>query len=374
MTAPAPRALSAILLAAALAAAPARADVLLGVAGPMSGGNAGFGEQMKRGAQMAVDDYNANGGLKAERLTLQAGDDACDPRRAVEVATVFVSAGVKAVIGHFCSGAAIPAAKIYEQAAVVELTPTASSPKLTDEGPWNLIRLAARDDAQAVVAGRFIASRFAGKKIALLGDKSSPSDVLLKAMRATLAAANQTVAVDESYTAGGKDFADLARKLIDAEVDVIYFSGNYPEAAYIIKALRLQGSLAQFIGDDSLVTDEFWTIARDQAEGTLATFAADPQTLDSAREVVQHFASSNFPPEGATLPAYAAVQTYVQAAEATGGSDGHRIAQWLRAGNKVKTVLGELSFDAKGDVTTPRIAWFRWSQGHYAEAPDLQQP
>lgn len=360
------------LVIAPLAPAPAAADILLGVAAPMSGPNAVFGEQMKRGAQLAVDDYNANGGLKNGRLTLQPGDDGCDPRKAVDVATGFVTAGVKAVIGHFCSGAAIPAAKIYDPAGIVEVTPSASNPKLTDEGPWNVIRLAARDDAQAAAAARYIAAKFAGKKIALLGDKSASSEALLKVMRSTLQAANQTPAVDQAYAPGGKDFGDLARALIEAGIEVIYFSGNYPEAAYIMRALRLQGSQAQFIGDDSLVTDEFWNIAHEQAESALATFAIDPQSLDSAREVSQRLAASGFSPEGATLPAYAAVQTYVQAAEATGSSDGHRIAEWLRAGHAVKTVLGELKFDSKGDLIDPPIAWFRWSQGHYTVVTDTQ--
>ena len=122
----------------------------------------------------------------------------------------------------------MPAAKIYDQAGIVELNPTATNPKLTDAGSWNVIRLAARDDAQAVAAGRHIAAQFAGKKIALLGDKSASSEALLKAMRATLTAVNQTAAIDDPYPPGGKDFADLARKIIDAQADVVYFSGNYP--------------------------------------------------------------------------------------------------------------------------------------------------
>jgi branched-chain amino acid transport system substrate-binding protein len=331
-----------------------------------------FGDQMKRGAQMAIDDLNLTGGLRGEHLAVQFADDGCDPRKAADAATSFVSAGVKAVVGHFCSGAAIPAAKIYDQAGLVEISPSASNPKLTDEGSWNVIRLAARDDAQAATAGRYIAAHYAGKKIALLGDKSAASEALLKAMRASLQAAGQTAAVDATYAPGGKDFADLARHIIDAEADLVYFSGNYPEAAYIIKALRLQGSQAQFVGDDSLVSDEFWAIAHEQAEGTIMTFAHDPQDGDAARDLVQRFQQGGFNPEGATIPTYAAVQTFVQAAEATGGMDGHAIAQWLRAGNKVKTALGELSFDGKGDLINPPVAWFRWSQGHYLQAPDIQ--
>ena len=360
------------LLTLLLGGGAAWADILIATAGPMTGPSAAFGEQMRRGAQAAVDDINATGGLKGERLALQVGDDGCDPRKAVDVATSFVSAGVKFVAGHFCSGSSIPAAKVYETAGIVEISPTSSNPKFTDDGGWNVARVCARDDAQGVIAGKYIAAHFAGKRIALASDKSPASQALAAKLRQTLAGAGESLSFDEIYQAGGKDYTALAQKLSDGLADVVYFSANYPEAAMVIKAMRGLGSAAQFIGEDSLVTDEFWTIAKDNGEGTLMTFAPDPLTFDSAKDVVQHFTDAGFNPEGATLYAYAAVQAYVQAAEATGGTDSHRIAAWLRAGNRVKTVLGEISLDAKGDVKEPKFAWFRWSQGHYGEAPDVQ--
>lgn len=105
------------------------------------------------------------------------------------------------------------------------------------------------------------------------------------------------------------------------------------------------------------------------------TFMYDPQKFETARPVVARFKDDGYNPEGYTLYAYAAVQAWVQAAEATGGTDSHRIADWLRGGNRIRTAVGELSFDAKGDLREPRFAWFRWSEGRYAEVdPQTLEP
>ncbi len=127
------------------------------------------------------------------------------------------------------------------------------------------------------------------------------------------------------------------------------------------------GSTAQLMGGDALLTEDYWRLAGDAAEGTLVTFMLDPQRLESARSVAARFIEKGDAPEGHTLYAYAAIQAWVQAAEATGSTDGARIAEWLRAGNRVQTVVGPLSFDAKGDLRDPLFAWFRWSKGRYAE-------
>ena len=118
--------LSTIVAVLALMTVAARAEILVGTAGPFSGPNAALGEQIRRGVQRAIDDINATGGLRGERLAMMALDDGCDPRKAIDVATQFVSSGVKFVAGHYCSGASIPASKIYEKAAVLQISPASS--------------------------------------------------------------------------------------------------------------------------------------------------------------------------------------------------------------------------------------------------------
>lgn len=364
-----------VIAALVLAAAPAGAEILVGVAGPFSGPNATLGEQLKRGVQMAIDDLNATGGLRGERLAMQAADDGCDPKKAVEVATQLVSAGVTFVAGHYCSGASIPAAKVYEAASIIEISPASTHARFTDEGGWNVLRICPRDDAQGTAAGKLIAQRFAGKKIALVNDGSAMGAAQTARVREALAAAGLTPIIDEAYKPGAKDYAPLVQKLHDGLADVVYLGGTYVEGGQIVKALRDLGSAAQIVAPDSLLTEDYWNIAKEAGEGTLVTFMFDPQKFDAARPLLQRFRDADFNPEGHTLYAYAAVQAWVQAAEATGGTDAHRIADWLRAGNRLRTVTGEISFDAKGDLREPRIAWFRWRDGRYQEIdPQTLEP
>jgi branched-chain amino acid transport system substrate-binding protein len=362
-----PKRLPIALAALLVTAAPAAADIVIGAAGPFSGSNAALGEQLKRGVQMAVDDINAAGGISGERLSISFADDGCDPRKAVEVATGFVSAGVKAVIGHYCSGASIPASKVYEKAGIVEISPASTHPKFTDEGGWNVIRLCPRDDAQGAAAASLVLGKFSGKRIIILNDQSPAQLALANSFRAALTAANVTPVLDETYKPGAKDYGDLVQRLHDASPDVIYLAGSYVEAGLILRQLRGLGSTAQIIAGDQLVTDDFWNAAKEAGEGTLMTFTYDPRKFEAARSVVQRFKDADYSAEGFTLYAYAAVQAWATAAEATSGTDSARIAEWLRAGNRVNTVTGEVTFDAKGDLKAPKIAWFKWIAGRYVE-------
>ena len=115
--------------AIALMATPALAQIKIGSAGPMTGSNAAFGEQLRRGAQMAVEDINAAGGVTGKKLELVIGDDACDPKQATAVANKMVSDKVAFVAGHFCSGSSIPASDIYKEAKILQISrlrPTSS--------------------------------------------------------------------------------------------------------------------------------------------------------------------------------------------------------------------------------------------------------
>lgn len=354
-------------LALVLAGPPALAEILVGTAGPLSGPNAVLGEQIRRGTQQAIDDYNATGGLRGERLALKALDDGCDPRKAVEVATELVTAGVTFVAGHYCSGASIPASKVYEKAGIVQISPASSHPRFTDDGGWNVIRATPRDDAQGTAAARLIAEKFPKATIAILSDQSPASAALVTKLREGLAAANLRPVLDTTFKPGAEDYADVALSVTEAGAELVYLAGTYVEGAAIAKALRGMGSAAQLMGGDALLTEDYWRLAGDAAEGTLVTFLLDPQRLESARTVISRFDESGDAPEGHTLYAYAAVQAWIQAAEATGSTDSARIAEWLRAGNRVQTVVGPMSFDAKGDLRDPLFAWFRWSKGRYAE-------
>lgn len=148
----------------------AAAEVLIGIAGPMTGKNAWFGEQMQQGAAFAVADVNAAGGVLGEQVRVVAADDFCDPEQAVAAAKKLVGEGVTVVVGHYCSHASIPASEVYEAAGIVMISPASSNPLLTELGRANVFRTQTRDDAVGIVAGDYLADNWADRKIAILHD------------------------------------------------------------------------------------------------------------------------------------------------------------------------------------------------------------
>lgn len=365
------RNLAILALSLCLFATPAEAEIVIGLAAPLQGPNAALGEQVRRGAQAAIDDINAAGGVRGEQLALSARDDACDPRKAVDVANAFVAAGVKFVAGHYCSGSSIPAAKIYEAAGVLQISPSSSLPKFTDDGGWNVFRTSTRDDAQGGFAGRFMGGKYKDAKIAIVADQSPSNAANAATAKAALNAMGVSETIFAGYTAGAKTYGELTQRLVDAGVAVIYIAGAYPEAAAILREMSALGRTVQMISDDALATDEFWNQAGNLGEGTLMTFPPDPLKLEAAQNVIARFREKDFAPEGTTLNAYAAIQAMVRAMDATGGNDPRAMAGWLRGGNRMATVLGDISFDAKGDLTTQPFIWLRWSEGRFSEAQDL---
>src|SRR5262245_40767023 len=357
----------------ALAASTAWADIQVATVGPITGQYASFGEQMKRGAEMAVADINAAGGVLGEQLVLNVGDDACDPKQAVAVANQMVSKGVKFVDGHFCSGSSIPASKVYEEEGILQITPASTNPKFTDEGGWNVHRVCGRDDAQGTVAGNFLAKHYGDKKIAILHDKSAYGKGLADETKKALNAAGGKEAMYEAYTAGEKDYTALVSKLKEAGVDAVYLGGYHTEGGLILRQMREQGMKAQMISGDAFNTEEFWTITGPTGEGTIFTFAPEPRNFPTAKKVVEEFKASGYDPEGYTLYTYAAVQMWVQAANTLKTTDSHKIAEWLRAGNPVQTVLGEIKLDSKGDIVDAKYVFYKFHDGKYAEDPSLGQ-
>src|SRR5213080_4414734 len=148
-------------------------DTKVAVAGPMTGGESAFGRQMKNGAEQAVADLNAAGGVLSKKLALEVGDDACDPKQARSVAEKFASAKIPFVAGHYCSSSSIPASEAYADGNVLQITPASTNPLFTERKLWNVARVCGRDDQQGIVAAEFIAKNYKGKNIAILNDKTT---------------------------------------------------------------------------------------------------------------------------------------------------------------------------------------------------------
>ncbi|MDX2101132.1 MAG: branched-chain amino acid ABC transporter substrate-binding protein [Alphaproteobacteria bacterium] len=365
------RTLAASVLALGLAGpAMAQQEIVIAVAGPITGQYAAFGEQMKRGAEMAVADLNAAGGINGRRVRLEVGDDACDPRQAVAVANQFVSRRVAFVAGHFCSGSSIPASAVYAEEGILQISPASTNPRLTEEaaakGWTNVLRVCGRDDIQGQVAAAYTVRNFAGKRVAVLHDRSAYGQGLAIEFQKAYRAAGAQEAMFEAYTPGERDYTALVSRMRQQNIDVIYLGGYHTEGGLIIRQAREQGLQAQMIAADALVTDEFWSISGPAGQGTLMTFAPDPRNKPTAAPVVAKFQAANYNPEGYTLYTYAAVQVWAEAARKANSVDAKALGAFIRA-NKFQTVIGELGFDAKGDVLNPEYVMYVWRDGKYAQ-------
>jgi branched-chain amino acid transport system substrate-binding protein len=355
-----------VVAATALGASMAKADILIATAGPMTGQYASFGEQMKRGAEMAVADLNAQGGVLGQKLQLVVEDDACDPKQAVAVANKAVSEGVVFVAGHFCSGSSIPASKVYEEEGILQISPASTNPKLTEEGGDNVFRVCGRDDQQGIVAGRFLADKYGSKKIAILHDKTAYGKGLADETKKNLNASGVQEAMYEAYTAGEKDYSALISKMKAAGVAAFYVGGYHTEAGLMIRQAHEQGYKPQLVSGDALVTDEYWKITGPSGEGTLMTFSPDPRNKPQAAKIVENFRAQNYEPEGYTLYTYGAIQAWKQAVEKAESTDLDKVIGVLRS-VQFDTVLGSIGFDEKGDVKAPGYVWYIWKDGKYNE-------
>ncbi|MFQ5936781.1 MAG: branched-chain amino acid ABC transporter substrate-binding protein [Acidiferrobacterales bacterium] len=339
----------------------AMAELLIYVTGPMTGQYASFGEQMRRGAEMAVKDIPL---VLGQKVRLAVGDDACDPKQAVAVANKAVSEGAVFIAGHFCSGSSIPASKVYTEENVLQISPASTNPKLTEEGGPNVFRTCGRDDQQGTVAGNFLFEQYGNKKIAVLHDKTAYGKGLADETKKQLEKRGKKVAMYEAYTAGEKDYTALVSKMKGSGIEVFYLGGYHTEAGLMIRQAREQGYNVQLVSGDALVTDEYWKITGKAGEGTLMTFSPDPRKNPVAAPVVKKFRDTGYEPEGYTLYTYGAIQAWAQAVARANTTNTKKVIKQLRKGN-FSTVLGNIGFDKKGDVTAPGYVFYVWKNGTY---------
>ena len=364
----------AVALATVIATA-SQAQVKFAVGAPITGGSAAFGAQIKNGVEQAIEDINAAGGILGQKLTLEIGDDRADPKEGVSVANKFAADGVKFVIGHFNSGVTIPASDVYRDNGMLAITPGATNPGVTDRpGLWNMFRTCGRDDQQGGVAGGIIATMFKGKRVAMVHDKTTYGQGLAQETRKAMNAKGVKEVMFEGVNKDDKDFTALVSKVKAANPDLVYWGGLHDTGGLILRQMRDQGVKTPLMGGDGITDDEFAAIAGPGAEGTLMTFAPDPRTNPKNKDIVDVFRKKRgFEPQAYTLYSYAAVQIIKQAAEAAKSLDPRKVSDVMHSGKAFDTVLGDIAFDKKGDVSNDgyvvggkkkdRYVLYTWKKG-----------
>lgn len=338
---------SALVLAAWLSASAAEAQVRIGLSAPLTGPDAAFGQGLRFGAEQAVADLNRAGGVNGQRLVLVVADDAGDGKQGLAVAKRFAAERVGLVVGPFNAAVAGLVLPAYEEAGIVSVLPASGFAGLTGKGLWNVFRAVPSDFEQGARAGAYLADRHAGQRIGLVHDKSPFGRGLAEDVARALKAKGQTEAAFETLARGERDASALALRLKRARVDVVYFGGLAPEAAVLLRGLREAGMSVPLVGSDGLLDPAFPQAAGLAAEGTVMTLSPEPRRLPEAKG-----AKPPRTPEADSVAAqaYAAVEVLRQGVEGARSADGKAVAGFLHQGRPVRTLLGDLAFDAKGDL------------------------
>jgi branched-chain amino acid transport system substrate-binding protein len=352
----------------------ALAQIKFGVEGPMTGANAAFGAQLKNGADQAIADINAAGGILGQKISVQYGDDASDPKQGVSVANKFAGEGVKFVIGPFNSGVTMPASEVYQENGILVFTPSATNPKITERGMWNVFRTCGRDDQQGAVAAKYILDHLKGKKIAIVHDKTTYGQGLADETKKALNKGNAKEVLYEGVNVGEKDFSALVSKIKQSGADLVYWGGLHTEGGLIVRQMRDQGVKAPLMGGDGITTDEFAAVGGPGVEGTLMTYGPDARNNPAAKDVVKKFRDKGFEPEAYTLYSYAGVQVIKQAAEAAKSLDPKKVSEQIKSGQHFKTVIGDLSYNKKGDVNRLDYVVYTWKKGPDGKITYFENP
>jgi len=338
----------------------AQADIKVAVVGAMSGPVAQYGDQEFTGAEQAVADINAKGGIKGEKLQIVKYDDACDPKQAVAVANKVVNDGIKYVIGHLCSSSTQPASDIYEDEGILMITPAATAPELTARGYKMVMRTTGLDSDQGPTAAKYIVEKVKPQRIAVIHDKQQYGEGLARSVQDGLKKGGANVVFFDGITAGEKDFSALLARLQKENIDFVYYGGYYPEMGQMLRQARAIGLKTQFMGPEGVGNASLSNIAGDAGEGMLVTMPKRYDQEASNKAIVDALKADKKDASGPYVwITYAAVQSLATGMERSGSTEPADIIKDLKE-HGADTVIGPLNWDEKGDLKGFDFGVFQW--------------
>ncbi|MCS5712072.1 ABC transporter substrate-binding protein [Candidatus Berkiella aquae] len=342
--------------------------IKIGIAGPFSGPYAGMGDQQWLGANQAIEDINAQGGINGNKLMLVIADDDCNPEKAEKIAHHFAMQGdIKAVIGHNCSSTSLAAAKIYAAHNILMITPASTAPALTEQGYHNIFRTCGKNDTQGEFAANFIHDHFDAKKVIIIHDNTLYGKGLADSVQATLTKLGTKVILNQNFQRDNSDYLSLAKTVADMKPDAVFFGGLFTDAGEFLKLLHEINNHIPFIAGDGIASPDFVKAAGGPniTKGVYMTFFSDPNSFTQAKNVVKKFEKKRIKPTGYMLNAYAATQAVAQAIKETSLQKEISMDKWLHE-NKVDSVIGTLEWDKNGDLKQAPFSVYQWDdEGGY---------
>ena len=320
--------------------------IVLGMVTPMSGSSAAIGPYMKNGAELAVAEINADGGVDGRDLELIVEDGACDAKTAAAAANKLVTQEIVVSVGGYCSGATLPTLPIFNKAGVPMLIPAANSTELVDQGLDNVFLINGTGTQQADAAVAYM-EKAGATKVALMDDNTSYSvDIAdLTAERLKESGGPELVA-HESVTAGESDYSANVNAALKSNPDLVYWTGYYQEGGLIIRQLRQGGYEGDIMVADGSVDAKLMEIAGEQnADGILATMTQTPDTIEGAEDWIQRYQDKfGEAPGPYSTQSYDAVRVAAEAIEQAGSTDTDAVIEALEAIDGFQLFSGPLKF------------------------------
>ena len=345
--------------------------VKIGHVGPTSGGIAHLGKDNEMGAKMAIEEANAKGvmiGGKKVKFELLAEDDAGDPKQGTSVANKLVDAKVMGVIGHLNSGTSIPASKIYSDAGIPQISPSATNPKFTRQGFKTTFRVVADDVHLGGTLGRYAVKELKGKSIAVIDDRTAYGQGVAEEFTKAVKASGGAIAESQFTTDKATDFTAILTAIKAKKPDVIFFGGMDAVAGPMIRQMKQLGIEAKFVGGDGICSGELPKLsAGAMADGQVVCAEAggvEGEQKAGMDDFYKRFkAKYNADVQVYSPYVYDAMNVMIAAMVKAGSAEPAKYLPVLAKTDGYKGVTGNISFDDKGDVKNGALTLFTYKGG-----------
>ncbi|MEV0838443.1 branched-chain amino acid ABC transporter substrate-binding protein [Actinocatenispora sera] len=349
--------------------------ITLGMAIPMSGSSSAIGPYMKNGAQLAVDEINAKGGVLGRKLKLNVQDGACDPKTASTAANKLVAAGVTMSIGGYCSSATLPTLSVFNKANIPMIIPAANSADLVSQHLPNVFLINGTGVQQAQSAVTWLTKQQA-KRVALVDDSTSYSTDITKRTKADIAKAGGSMktVLHESVNAGESDYSSNVHDIVSARPDFVYWTGYYQEGGLIIRQLRQAGYKGKVMVADGSVDGKLISVAgQSTAQGVYATMTETPDTMPGAGDWIASYKKKFGAEPGPYSPqSYDAVRVAAKAMKDAKSTDGKKIEAALMKIDGFPLFSGKLKFTADHTLTEGGFVILQVKGAKFTLADDLK--
>ena len=329
-------------------------EVKIGHVAPLTGPIAHLGKDNENGARLAIEEINKSGltidGKKVV-LTLVPEDDAEDPKTATQVAQKLVDAKVAGVVGHLNSGTSIPASKIYSDAGITQISPSATNPDYTKQGFKTTYRLVATDAQQGPALANYVVGTLKAKTVAIIDDSTQYGKGLADEFEKTIKAAGVKVVTREASNNKATDFKAILTKIKGSKPDVIMYGGMDATGGPLTKQAAELGIKAKVVGGDGMCTEKLAELAGDAVVNVTCSEAGMAlskmaQGADFQKRYKERF---NSDVQIYAPFTYDAVYVLVDAMKRANSTDQAKILL-VMPDTKMNGLVGNIAFDNKGDM------------------------